>query len=127
MPLGVSVLVSAVFFTSICGTGGKVTVDEHGGGVLLGEHTPPGGSIVAVLATDAGGLAAIVAVTVYVATLPAGNGMTVSLIAPLPPTPQFAPPEPVHVQVALAMPSGTVSVTSAPLASTAPVFVAVIV
>ncbi len=127
MPPGVSVFVSAVFFTSTCGTGGRITVVVHGGGVLLGVHNPPGGSTVAVFVTEAGGVAATIAVTVYVTKLPAGKVAIVSLIAPVPDAVQVAPPLGVQVQVALTMPAGIGSLTGVLFAATEPVFVTVTV
>jgi hypothetical protein len=53
-----------VFVMVTCGTGGLVTDTLHGGGVLPGKHSPPGGVVVAVFATIAGGFALTVAVIV---------------------------------------------------------------
>jgi hypothetical protein len=65
VPLGVSVVVVVLFCTLTCGTGGTVTVLLHGGGALLGVHTPPAGGVaLAVLVTCAGGEPFTVAVTV---------------------------------------------------------------
>jgi len=64
-PFGVSVVAFVVFVTLTCGSGGRITVEPHGGAVLFGVHTPPpGGVAVAVLTTCAGGFALTVAVKV---------------------------------------------------------------
>jgi hypothetical protein len=112
-----------------CGTGGTVTVLLHGGGVLFGVHTPPlGGVAVAVFATCAGGFALTVAVTVYVAELPAGNVANVSLNAPVPEAfGHTAPPLAAQLQPWLAMPAAIGSATTVPAALTEPVLLTTIV
>ena len=47
-----------------CGCGGFVTTTLHGGGVLPGRHSPPGGVVVTVFVTTAGGFALTVATIV---------------------------------------------------------------
>ena len=64
VPPGVTVVVSAVLLRPTCGTGGKLAVAEHGGGVLVGEQAPFGGVAVAVLLMFGGGVVLTVAVTV---------------------------------------------------------------
>jgi hypothetical protein len=65
VPLGVNMVVFAVFAMLTCGTGGTVTVLLHGGVMVDGVHElPGGGAAVAVFVTCAGGLALTVAVTV---------------------------------------------------------------
>jgi hypothetical protein len=113
--------------TPICGAGGTLAVALHGGSVLPGVHTPPGGFAVAVLLTEAGGLAVTVAVTVYSTELPGGKVVMTSLIVPLPLAVHVAPPLAAQTQVCEAMPAGTGSLTGVPFAGTEPVFVTVIV
>jgi hypothetical protein len=48
---------SAVFVTSICAADALLAVAVHGGAVLPGRHTPPGGITFAVLLTLGGGVA----------------------------------------------------------------------
>jgi hypothetical protein len=64
VPPGVTVVVSAVLLTPICGTGGRLAVAEHGAGVLVGEHAPFGGVAVAVLLMFVGGVVLTVALIV---------------------------------------------------------------
>jgi hypothetical protein len=112
----------------ICGSGDTVAVAVHGGAVSLGVHSaPPVGVAVAVLVIDAGGVALTIAVTVYVTKLPAGNVAIVSLIAPVPLAAHVAPPLAAHVQVWLAMPLGTGSLTGVLSAAMTPVLLTVIV
>ena len=113
--------------TGACGTCVESTLAVHGGSVLPGKHTPPGGSADAVFVTCAGGVALTVAVTVYTAAPPAGNVPIVSLSAPLPLAAQVAPPLGAQVHVWLAMPAGIGSLTGVSSADTDPVFVTVIV
>ena len=53
-----------VLVTLTCGDGGLLTDVPHGGGVLPGRHDPPGGVIVTVFVTTAGGFALTVATIV---------------------------------------------------------------
>ena len=53
-----------VFVIVTCGCGGFVTIALHGGGVLPGRHRPPGGVVVTVFVTTAGGFALTVATIV---------------------------------------------------------------
>jgi hypothetical protein len=112
-----------------CGTGGRLAVALHGAGVLACAHTPAlfGGVAAAVLDTLFGGVLLIVAVTVYTAEPPAGSVAIVSLSAPLPLAVQLAPPLAAQVQVWLAIPAATGSVTRTLLAEDMPEFVTVIV
>lgn len=122
MPLGATLVVSAVFVMLIRGADPIVTVPTHGGLVLPGVHSPPdGGVAVAVLLIDAGGVALTVAVTVYVTELPAGKLAIVSLTAPLPLAVHVAPPLAAQVHVWLAIPVGIGSLTAVPSADTVPV------
>jgi hypothetical protein len=64
VPPGVSVVVSGIFVMPIRGADAVLTLAVHGGAVAAGAHTPPaGGEALALLVTDAGGLALTVAVT----------------------------------------------------------------
>jgi hypothetical protein len=121
----------AVLTIVSCGTGivaVVVVVAVHGGAVSPGVQSPPaGGALFAVLVIVAGGAASTIAVTVYVTELPAGNGVIVSLTAPLPLAVHVAPPLGTQVQVWLAMPVGIGSDTVVPSAALEPVFVTVTV
>lgn len=105
--------------------GGLVTLAMQVGAALPGVHTPPlGGVTLAVFVIVAGGAAPTCAVIVYVTLAPAGNVVSVSLTPPLPlQVAAAAPPAAAQVQVWLAIPAGTGSLTLVPFAGTLPVLV----
>src|SRR2546428_13102590 len=76
---------------------------------------PAGGATEAVLTSGLVALALTVPVSVYV-TLPPTGRLTVSLMFGPPLAVHVPPPAPTHVQVAPAIPAGTVSVTVPPIA-----------
>ena len=119
-----TVILSAVFVMLTCGFELTFAVAVHGGGVLAGVHSvPTAGLAVAVLLITPGGVAPTVAVTLKVTKLAAGNVASVWLIAPVPlAVGQTAPPDAVQVQLWLAIPVGSGSVTGVPFAGITPVF-----
>src|SRR5229473_3294657 len=108
---------------SACGVRVSVSVAVLLPGV--GSVVPTGAVTLAVLLRLPVAEAEMLAVTVYVAIPPFAR-LTVVLMLPVPlVTPQLAAG--VHVQVALLMPAGSVSVTVAPVTASGPPFVTVMV
>jgi hypothetical protein len=64
LPPGVSVDAFADFVMPTCGADVATADAMHGGAVLPGPHTPPGGFALAVFVTCAGAVPLIVAVSV---------------------------------------------------------------